>query len=166
MIAVDTNILVYAHQGWNPEQPAAHALIKALAAGTERWAIPWPCVYEFYGVVTNQRVWKAHASTPEQAWTQLLDWFHSPSVTLLAETATTATVLGPLLRDRVRGAKVHDARIASLCLEHGVDTLYSRDRDFALFPELTVVDPFASRPPSRAGERRARYAHGIQRRVP
>lgn len=46
-------------------------------------------------------------------------------------------------RDRVRGVVVHDARIAALCLAHGVDTLMSRDRDFSLFPELRTVDPLA-----------------------
>jgi toxin-antitoxin system PIN domain toxin len=163
VIAVETNVLVYAHQRWSREHPVAHAVMSALAASTQPWAIPWPCVYEFYRVVTDPLVWKARASTPQQAWAQLEDWLRSPSLQLIGETETTISILGPLLRGRVRGAKVHDARIAALCLAHGVDTLYSRDRDFTLFPELTVVDPFAGKPPSRAGERRARYALRVSR---
>jgi predicted nucleic acid-binding protein len=46
-------------------------------------------------------------------------------------------------RPRVRGPVVHDARIAASCVAHGVDELLSRDRDFPLFPELRVVNPFA-----------------------
>jgi uncharacterized protein len=45
-------------------------------------------------------------------------------------------------RARVRGPIVHDARIAALCIAHGVEHLLSRDRDFSLFPELTVKSPF------------------------
>jgi hypothetical protein len=33
---------------------------------------------------------------------------------------------------------VHDARIAALCIGHGVEALITRDRDFSLFPELVV----------------------------
>ncbi len=158
MIAVDTNILVHAHQAWVEEHVAAFALMKRLAEGSQPWAIPWPCVYEFYRIVTDPKICRARASTPQQAWAQLVDWFASPSVKLLAETTSSVGTLGPLLRARVRGAVVHDARIAAICIAHGVDTLFSRDRDFQLFPELVVVDPFAVRPPSRAGERRVRYA--------
>lgn len=38
---------------------------------------------------------------------------------------------------------MHDARIAALCLLHGVRVLWSADRDFSRFPELAVVDPLA-----------------------
>jgi uncharacterized protein len=54
------------------------------------------------------------------------------------------SVLEPLLtRPRVRGPVVHDARVAAICLAHGVDALLTRDRDFSLFPELETRDPFA-----------------------
>ncbi|HET6473256.1 MAG TPA: hypothetical protein VFG38_15530 [Pseudomonadales bacterium] len=48
----------------------------------------------------------------------------------------------PLLRNpRVRGPIVHDARVAALCIAHGVDELLTKDRDFQLFPQLRVRDP-------------------------
>lgn len=38
---------------------------------------------------------------------------------------------------------VHDARIAALCLAHGIiEALLTRDRDFSLFPELRTQNPF------------------------
>ncbi len=158
MIAVDTNVLVYAHRRAAAEYEDAFALMSSLCESTEPWAIPWPCVYEFYSVVTNAKIWKDAASTPEQAWRQLRGWLDAPTARLLAEPVGFAAVLGPLLRARVRGPRVHDARIAALCLAHGVDALYSRDRDFSLFPELAIVDPFVRRgPPSRAGETPAVY---------
>ncbi|MEO8181236.1 MAG: TA system VapC family ribonuclease toxin [Deltaproteobacteria bacterium] len=142
MIAVDTNVLVYAHRKEASEHARSRALLERLAGGSERWAIPWPCVYEFFSVSTNPRIWKAAASTPAQAWRQIQAWLASPSLVLLSETDGFSAVLEPLLRARVRGPVVHDARIAALCLAHGVDVLWSRDRDFSLFPELVVENPF------------------------
>jgi len=142
--AVDTNILVYAHRREAAEHAVALELLKQLAEGTEGWAIPWPCIYEFFSVVTNPRIWKERTSTPAQAWEQISAWTSSPSLRLLAETEEFVTVLeGLVKRARVRGPVVHDARVAGLCLAHGVDSLLSRDRDFALFPELNVEDPFS-----------------------
>lgn len=143
MLAIDTNILVYAHRRETPEHGVARDLIGELASGRDPWAIPWPCAYEFFSVVTNPRIWKDAASTPKQAWAQLDAWFASPSVRLLAETSGFVEIMSDLAqRPRVRGPLIHDARVAGLCLAHGVDKLVSRDRDFALFPELKVENPF------------------------
>lgn len=143
MIGVDTNVLVYAHRREPTEHGLAAETLSKLAAGPERWAIPWPCIYEFFSVVTNPRIWKETASTPTQAWAQIQAWCASPALILLSETEDFLAVLEPLLsRARLRGPIVHDARIAALCLAHGVEVLFSRDRDFSLFPELTIRDPF------------------------
>lgn len=145
MIAVDTNVLVYAHRREAREHAIASAFMANLAEGADAWAIPWPCLYEFISVVTNARIWKDAASTPEQAAAQIEAWLASPSLRLLAEPADLWAVLGKLARrPRVRGPVIHDARIAAICLAHGVDALASRDRDFGLFPELPLLDPFAA----------------------
>jgi uncharacterized protein len=61
---------------------------------------------------------------------------------LLSEPAGYWQVLERLLAaGRVTGAKVHDARIAALCLSHGVSELWSADRDFSRFPELKTRNP-------------------------
>jgi predicted nucleic acid-binding protein len=39
------------------------------------------------------------------------------------------------------GSAVHDARIAAVCLEHGVRLIYSLDRDFSRFAGLKVQNP-------------------------
>jgi hypothetical protein len=56
MLAVDTNILVYAHRREVAEHSVAFRRVKQLAEGTDPWAIPWPCIYEFFSVVTNPRI--------------------------------------------------------------------------------------------------------------
>ncbi len=145
MIALDTNFLVYAHRKEAREHQAAQAVMRALTSGDDPWAIPWPCLYEFFSVVTNHRIWRGQATTSNQAWCQLEAWTSSPSHRAIGETDDFLEVLKDfLLRPRVWGGVVHDARIAAICVAHGVDFLFSRDRDFSLFPELRVRDPFSS----------------------
>lgn len=142
MIALDTNILVYAHRRESRHHGRASDIVRGLAEGVSLWAIPWPCVYEFFSVVTNPRIWKQATSTPDQAWRQIDVWAASPSVSLLAETEDFVAILERFARrPRVRGPIVHDARVAALCVAHGVEELLTADRDFSLFPELPARNP-------------------------
>ena len=144
MIAVDTNVLVYAHRRESRIHEQARRVLAGLAEGDRPWAIPWPCCYEFFSVVTNRRIWRGAQSTPDQAWSQVRAWIDSPSNRLIGETSDFTDIVERLLqRPRVRGPVVHDARVAAICLAHGVDELLTRDRDFSLFPELRARDPFA-----------------------
>jgi hypothetical protein len=142
VIAIDTNILVYAHRRESRFHEVSCELLSGFAEGSVAWAIPWPCVYEFFSVVTNPRIWKDAASTPQQAWKQIDAWAASPSARLLHETdGFLATLREFACRPRVRGPIVHDARVAAICVAHGIDELLSADRDFALFPELATRNP-------------------------
>ena len=141
MIAVDTNLLVYAHRRESTFHDKALQAIAALAASGSAWAIPWPCLHEFYGVVTNARAFTP-ASTIAQASAQLSEWFASPSLVMLHEGVNHWAALHKLLvAGRVIGGQVHDARIAAICIEHGVREFWSADRDFNRFPSLTVRNP-------------------------
>ncbi len=143
MIAVDTNLLVYAHRREARLGDAAHAIMTGLAQGDRAWAIPWPCCYEFLSVVTNRRIWKDEATAPEHAWRQFQAWAASPSNQMIGETDDFTDNLQRFVsRPHVVGGVVHDARIAALCVVHGVEVLLTRDRDFSLFPELRTRDPF------------------------
>ena len=53
MIAVDTNILVYAHREESPWHDAATSALSGLSG---EWAIPWPCVHEFLAIVTHPKI--------------------------------------------------------------------------------------------------------------
>ena len=141
MIALDTNLLVYAHRRESTFHDKARQLVTTLAASGSAWAIPWPCVHEFYGVVTNVRAFKP-ASTIAQASAQVSIWMASPSLVLLHEGVDHWAALHKLLvAARVVGGQIHDARIAAICIEHGVRELWSADRDFNRFPSLTVRNP-------------------------
>lgn len=141
MIAVDTNILVYAHRGDSPFHDAAEACMVSLAEGAGSWAIPWPCLHEFLAIVTHPRIY-APPTPVQKALDQVDAWLESPTLRLLTEAEEHWSVLRNLVRHaHIAGPKVHDARIAALCREHGVRELWSADRDFSRFPELRVVNP-------------------------
>ena len=144
MIAVDTNILVYAHRTDSPFHAAAAKRITELAEGSGAWAIPWPCVHELLAIVTNPRIYD-----PPTAIAVALDYleslFQSPNLVLLSETDLHWKALRELMAvGRIAGGRVHDARIAAICIQHGVRELWSADRDFSRFPDLTVVNPLMS----------------------
>jgi hypothetical protein len=46
-----------------------------------------------------------------------------------------------MLAGNIAGPLVHDARIAAICLQHGVRELWTADRDFSRFPQLKTVNP-------------------------
>ena len=97
-------------------------------------------------MVTSPKIWRDAASAPSQAWAQIDAWLGSPSLRPLAETPEFGRVLARFLdRPRVRGAIAHDARVAALCVAHGIEALLTRDRDFSLFEELRTRNPLDSR---------------------
>ncbi len=141
MIAVDTNILVYSHRTEAPFHKAAAKLVRGLAEGADPWALPWPCVHEFLANVTHPRIYKT--PTPlARALQQVEQWLGSPSLALLAEDKGYWRVLQRLIAaSEVTGPRVHDARIAALCIGYGVAELWTADRDFGRFPELVAKNP-------------------------
>ena len=143
MIAVDTNILIYGHREDSPfHETAAHRLLE-LAEGGLEWAIPWPCLHEFLAIVTHPRIYDP--PTPlVLALDQVEAWLEVPTLVLLAESDQHWATLRRLAIDgKITGPRVHDARVAAICRQYGVKELWSADRDFSRFPELTVVNPLA-----------------------
>ena len=141
MIALDTNLLVYAHREDSPHHEAATRALTDAVAAAGGVAIPWPCLHEFLAIVTHPRIYDppTPVATALYAVQALAD---APSVHLIGEGASHLGVLADLLKSgAVVGPRVHDARIAAICLAHGVDALWSVDRDFSWFPTLTVVNP-------------------------
>lgn len=141
MIAIDTNILVYAHRIDSPFFTAAGELLSGLAREPAAWAIPWPCLHEFYAVITNPKMF-ANPTPVAVAIGQIANLMKSPSLVLLAETDRHWLLLREIVSAvPVRGIKIHDAKIAAICLQHGVRELWSADRDFSRFSGLKTVNP-------------------------
>jgi hypothetical protein len=146
MIAVDTNILIYAHRRDSEFFRPAASAIRRLAESPEHWAIPWPCVHEFLAIATHPKLFQA--PTPvETAIAQVEIWMESPSLRLIGESGTYWQTLAEILRyGKILGPKVHDARIAAICKAHGVLELWSADRDFSRMRGIKVTNPLLPLP--------------------
>ena len=144
MIAVDTNILVYAHRVDSPWHELASERVAGLAEGRAPWAIAWPCLHEFLAIVTHPRIY--HPPTPRaRALDQVSAWLEAPTLLLLAESTGYWEQLRTLLEaGRVAGAQVHDARVAALCRHHGVQELWTAGRDFSRFADLSIRNPLVA----------------------
>lgn len=141
VIAVDTNILVYAHRTDSPFHETARTLIQRLATKARPWVIPWPCAHEFFAVVTHPRIYRT-PTPPETAISQLRALESVSNLLFIAESDGYLTHLESLaIAAKSSGGAIHDARIAAICLSNGVEELWSADRDFSRFPSLTVRNP-------------------------
>jgi hypothetical protein len=141
MIAVDTNLLVYSHRKDMPFHDKALSVIEGLIYESNSWAIPWPCIHEFIAIVTNPRIFKT--PTPlSLAFDAIHSLHQGNNLHFLGEGPEYLVTLASLAKSAATvGAKIHDARIAAICIHHGINELYSCDRDFSFFPKLKVKNP-------------------------
>ena len=141
MIAVDTNILIYAHRGESPFHERAVEAMDRLARGSRPWGTVWQCVHEFAAIVTHPKIYRP-ATSMDDCLAEIGNWLRCPGFRCIAEGPVHWPTLERLLREgKVQGPLVHDARIAAVCLAHGVEEFWSVDRDFSRFPALRVVNP-------------------------
>lgn len=141
MIAVDTNILVYAFRPEAPRHARANEVLGQLLESGRPWCLPWSVIHEFLAVVTQPKIWRSPAST-SQGLAAVVVWSSAPGARLVAEGPGYREVLeGLLTGDDVRGSRLFDARIVATCLLHGVRELWSADRDFSRFPQVSTRNP-------------------------
>ena len=136
MIAVDTNILIYAHRREFAQHAPALKALSSLAEGGELWAVPVAFLAEFLRVTTHPAVLKP-PSTIDQASTSIEALLASPSLQVFMPGDRHAALLLQLIRDhQITGNLMFDAQLAALCLEHGVREILTEDRDFSRFPQI------------------------------
>jgi toxin-antitoxin system PIN domain toxin len=136
VIALDTNILIYADREDSALHAAALRAVRLLAEGDEAWAIPVFCVGEFLRVVSHDRLFD-----PPTPVTDAIDsvdsLLSSPSARLLTPGDRYLRLLRSLVEESgAQGNLVFDAQIAAVCLEHGATMLLTEDRDFTRFRSL------------------------------
>jgi uncharacterized protein len=142
--ALDTNILIYAHRSENIWHPQAREFLTNLTNSGEIIGIPYHCLIEFTGIVTNPRIFKE--PTPlDEALDQCDRLLSASNLKLLTDTPESfAQFRKVITQAKATGAMVHDARIIALCLENAVKTFYSADRDFSRYAGLKIVNPLVT----------------------
>ncbi|MGA2441565.1 MAG: PIN domain-containing protein [Tepidisphaeraceae bacterium] len=143
VIAIDTNLLVYAHRAAAPQHSMARKALEKAFHDTRGCGISLPCVTEFWSVVTHPSAADG-PSTPalahkfirslvEQAQVQI--WLPSDGFAhRFLQSAANLAVVGP---------RVFDLLIGMIALEHGADEIWTHDRNFLKLPGLRVFDPLA-----------------------
>jgi toxin-antitoxin system PIN domain toxin len=145
MIAVDTNLLVYAHRAVSDEHEAAVHAIETLASGGSAWALPWPVLHEFVKVMTSIPRERPPLDAALGMAQRLVD---APGCVVIGEAAGHLPRITDLaLRGDAGGTRFYDARIAAICLGHGVREIWTADSDFSRFPGLIARNPIAVHPP-------------------
>lgn len=138
MIAVDTNILVYAHRGETSRHRKALRFLSKTLEGDRIWGLPVFALAEFIRVTTHPYYFSP-PSRLKDALTFLDRTVESPSVQILSPESLFPTLFRDLIgKARATGNLAFDAAIAAVCLEHGVREIVTEDRDFARFPGISV----------------------------
>jgi toxin-antitoxin system PIN domain toxin len=141
VILVDANLLVYAGVTNFAQYEQAREWFDEQLNGEARVGLPWPSLLAFLRVVTNPRVLQ-QPMTIGQAWRQIETWLGCDTVWIPGPTERHRQILAQLLGPGIGGNLVHDAHLAALAIEHGLE-LCSADGDFGRFPRLRWTNPLA-----------------------
>ena len=138
MIAVDSNVLVYAHRTETELHRIATGILVEIAEGPTPWALPIFCITEFLRVVTHRRVFNPPSSL-SRAVGFIEDVVASPVCQIVRPGPGFVRILADVAQQAdARGNLIFDAQIAAVCHESGIDTIVTNDRDFERFEALRV----------------------------
>lgn len=157
MVAVDASILAYAVNRYAPEHRRAASVLEELVNGETPWAIAWPTVHAFFGLVTHPHAVARPLRLPD-AWAFVEGLLESPSLRALGPTDRHGAVLGEIVAGLPPGpGGVTGLETASVLREHGVRDLLSTDRGMRRFAFLSVRDPLHGEPWTPASPPLRRY---------
>jgi hypothetical protein len=141
--SVDVNLLLYASDRSSSHHGSANRFLADCVVRPELFCLAWPTAMAYLRLATHPAIF-SDPLTPAEAEANLDNLIRLPRVKLIAEGEGFWRAYREVTADLpVRGNLVPDAHLAALLLEHGVETLYTRDRDFLKFKRLRVRDPLA-----------------------
>lgn len=141
MIAIDTNLLVYAHRSATPEHRAARRAIERAAAHERSWGIAAASVSEFWAVVTHSAA-RGRPSGPAEASRFLRALIESGGMAIWRPGEAFGERFVQLAEDLdVRGARIFDLQIGLTALDNGAFELWTHDQNFVRMPGLRLRDP-------------------------
>lgn len=143
--ALDVNVLLYASDSTSDCHGKATAFLNEVAEGGETCYLTWPTVMSYLRMATHPRIFAAPLS-PSEAQGNIDRLLAMAHVRCVSEGDGFWPIYTQLARDvPARGNLVPDAHVAAILKLHGIRTLYTRDRDFAKYRFLRVIDPFQKR---------------------
>lgn len=140
MIAVDANLLVYAHVSSYAQHEVARAWLEEQLVRLPRVGLPWASLLAFVRLVTNPRLFTDPESMAD-AWRQVAAWLDATPVWTPVPTPRHRDALGACLaQPGLRANDVPDAHLAALAMENGL-RLATSDSGFARFAGLEWFNP-------------------------
>jgi uncharacterized protein len=140
-VTVDTNVLVYASNTADPAFQPARDLVERLAAGPDLVYIFWPTIMGYLRIVTHPSILPRPLALAEAA-DNVSDLLRRPHIRTGAESNGFWDIFRTTA-NRLRGNDIPDVHLVSLMRQHGVTTIYTRDRDFRRYEGITVRDPIS-----------------------
>ncbi|HEX8818251.1 MAG TPA: type II toxin-antitoxin system VapC family toxin [Terriglobales bacterium] len=142
MIVLDANILLYAYDADSAHHAKARGWIEQVFSDTEPVGLPWQTISAFLRIMTNPGL-PGERLSPGAAAAIVDAWLGQPNIRLLSPGEDHWTFFRQMLVEgQAPGNLVSDAHLAALTIEYG-GILQTTDRDFARFPGLRWVNPFA-----------------------
>jgi uncharacterized protein len=139
---VDTNILLYAANADDESHQVARDLLERLAGGPDLFYLFWPTIMGFLRISTHPAIF-TDPYTPRQATDAVAGLLQRPNVRAPAEQDGFWGIYGTTADDQTRGNHVPDAHLAALMRQHGVNVIYTRDRDLRRYESVDARNPFA-----------------------
>src|SRR5665213_307371 len=137
-VLCDSNVLVHLTNSISDEHTTAGKAILALEEQGVAFLYTLQNLAEFWNVCTRDRPSGLGLTTEEAAErVQLI----GTQFTYMPETAAAEPIFKDILiRQRVRGVQVHDARLVALMMANGVEEILTFDRkDFRRYGAVTVL---------------------------
>jgi toxin-antitoxin system PIN domain toxin len=141
-VTLDVNVLVYASNEDDPAHEPARRLLARLAAGPELVYLFWPVIMGYLRIATHPAILPLPQS-PKAALENVDLLLARPHIRAPGEAPRFWPVFQATAGDQIRGRDVADAHLVALMRQHGVGTIYTRDRGFRRFDGIRVRDPFA-----------------------
>ena len=141
MIALDTNLLVYAFLPDVRQNAGARRAIEKASSDPRGWGVALPSVAEFWMTVTHPAS-VGGPSPPAKARDFLTALLMEGPGTLWMPRDPFWTRLVQLATDlKVSGARIFDLQIALTAFDNGANEIWTHDAGFVTIPGLEVHDP-------------------------
>lgn len=140
MIAIDTNLLIYAHRSATREHTAARRAIEKACNAVGGCGIPLPSVAEFFSIVTHPAA-SGRPTIPQAAADFLAALTEAGVVPLVPGPSFTSRLLTIAADLDITGARIFDLQIGLCAVDAGATELWTHDKKFVKLPGLSIKHP-------------------------